>query len=171
VRLILADGLAGWTLDSKDLNLPEIQGTIQEVAEEKCRAAAVLVGGPCITEDTALCFEGLGGLPGPYIKYFMKQLGLEGLNTILDGFSTRDATAVCTFAYSSGPESKPILFEGRTEGKIVPPRGPPNFGWNPIFEENSTRKTFAEMTEEEKNAISHRYKALEKLRAYLQSQV
>lgn len=58
--------------------VPELQGTTQEVAIEKCRRAAELLQGPCITEDTALCFEALNGLPGPYIKHFLKGLGLDG---------------------------------------------------------------------------------------------
>jgi len=160
-----------WNVDSKDLDIPEIQGTTQEVALEKCMRAAELIGGPCITEDTALCFDAFGGLPGPYIKHFMKELGLEGLNTLLDGFPTRKATALCTFAYSPGPGTTPILFEGRTEGKIVPPRGPTSFGWDPIFEPETTGKTYAEMTSEEKNKISHRSRALDQLLAYLQAQV
>jgi inosine/xanthosine triphosphate pyrophosphatase family protein len=65
------------------------------------------VGGPCITEDTALAFKALGGLPGPYIKYFLKELGLEGLNTLLTGFPTKEAEAICTFAYSAGPGQFP----------------------------------------------------------------
>lgn len=59
--------------------VPEIQGTTQEVATEKCRKAADILQGPCITEDTALCFEALNGLPGPYIKHFLKNLGLDGM--------------------------------------------------------------------------------------------
>ena len=58
--------------------VPELQGTTEEIAKEKCRRAAELLNGPCITEDTALCFEALNGLPGPYIKHFLKELGLEG---------------------------------------------------------------------------------------------
>ena len=92
----------------------------------------------------------------------------SGLNTLLAGFPTTAATALCTFAYSPGPGRDPILFEGRTEGHIVPPRGPTNFGWDPIFEPDESRgRTYAEMDGEEKNAISHRYRALEKLRVYL----
>lgn len=87
----------------------------------------------------------MGELPGPYIKYFMLQLGHTGLNQMLSGFSTQSATAVCTFAYSKGPGSEPILFEGRTRGTIVPARGPSNFGWDPIFEVEGTGKTYAEM--------------------------
>ncbi|KAF8468639.1 Ham1-like protein [Gautieria morchelliformis] len=167
VRAILSAG-ASVEMESQSLDLPEVQGTTQEVAREKCRRAAELVGGPCITEDTALCFKALGGLPGPYIKWFLAELGHEGLNTMLQGFPTKEATALCTFAYSSGPGAEPILFEGRTEGRIVPARGPKTFGWDPIFEAEDTGLTYAELPSERKNKMSHRYRALEKLKAYLQ---
>jgi inosine triphosphate pyrophosphatase len=83
--------------------------------------------------------------------------------------------------------SEPILFEGKTDGTIVPARGPAKFGWDPVFEpEESGGLTcvlsskwpamfsngicsYAEMSAEDKNKISHRYRALEKLRAYLRS--
>ncbi|KAK7696061.1 hypothetical protein QCA50_000702 [Cerrena zonata] len=167
VRAIL--GQSGIDINSKDLDIPELQGSTQEIAREKCRRAADLLQGPCITEDTALCYEALNGLPGPYIKYFLKECGLDGLNKILAGFENKNAWALCTFAYSAGPGTEPILFEGRTDGKIVPARGQGKFGWNPIFEADGTGKTFAEMSEDEKNAISHRFRALEKLKVHLQS--
>lgn len=74
-----------------------------EVALAKCRRAAELVGGPCLVEDTALCYEALNGLPGPYVKQFMSSIGHEGLNRMLVGFESKKAEAVCTFAYSAGP--------------------------------------------------------------------
>ena len=93
---------------------------------------------------------------------------VKGLNTLLVGFPTTHATALCTFAYCPSPGRDPILFEGRTEGRIVPARGPTHFGWDPVFEpEESGGKTYAEMDGVEKNKISHRYRALEKLRIYL----
>ncbi|PLW25291.1 hypothetical protein PCASD_23155 [Puccinia coronata f. sp. avenae] len=139
-------------VESKALDLPEVQGSTQDVAREKSKAAAQLIGGPCITEDTALCFKAMGGLPGPYIKCqlhpysqlmnwtVLEKLGLDGLNSMLQGFSSKEATALCTFAYCE-PGREPILFEGATEGKIVPPRGPANFGWDPIFEVAGTGLT------------------------------
>ena len=128
--------------------MPEIQGTTQEVALAKVKKAAEILNGPCITEDTALCFKAMGGLPGAYIKDFLKELGHEGkqsavascslpkltrsrsgLNTMLSGFPTQDAFALCTFGYCAGPGQEPRLFEGRSEGKIVPSRGSEHFGW------------------------------------------
>lgn len=57
----------GITVNSQSLDLPEIQGTVEQVTIEKCRAAADLVGGPVLVEDTCLCFNALNGLPGPYM--------------------------------------------------------------------------------------------------------
>lgn len=76
-----------------------------------------------------------------YIKHFMTALGHEGLNNMLVGFvdpatgspDTR-AWALCTFAYSDGPNAEPLLFEGRTDGHIVPARGSKQFGWDPVFQ-------------------------------------
>ncbi|OBZ70471.1 Inosine triphosphate pyrophosphatase [Grifola frondosa] len=168
VRAILSESHI--ELNSQDLDSKyTLQGSTREVAIAKCRRAAELLGGPCITEDTALCFEALNGLPGPYIKYFLKDLGHEGLNKLLVGFPTTAAWALCTFAYSAGPGTEPILFEGRTDGHIVPARGDGKFGWDPVFEAEDTGKTYAEMEPAQKNKISHRYRALDKLQAYLRT--
>ncbi|EJT96530.1 Ham1-like protein [Dacryopinax primogenitus] len=166
VRAIL-DGSV--QVDSKALDIPELQGTTREVSRAKCQRAAELLGGPCITEDTALGFDALGGLPGVYIKDFLKAIGHSGLNTMLEGFQTRAASAICTFAYSPGPGAEVVLFEGVTRGKIVPARGGGDFGWDPVFEVEGTGRTYAEMEAGEKNNLSHRFKALEKLREYLQA--
>ncbi|RAL08390.1 non-canonical purine NTP pyrophosphatase [Aspergillus homomorphus CBS 101889] len=162
VRAILGSVIK---VDNQAIEVPEIQGTIKEIATEKCRRAAEVVGGPVLTEDTALEFHALKGLPGPYIKSFLEALGHEGLNKMLDSFDTNRAEAVCTFAFCEGPGSEPILFQGRTEGAIVRPRGPTNFGWDPIFEYQG--KTYAEMDKNEKNQISHRYKALAKVQDWI----
>ncbi|KZT56916.1 Maf/Ham1 [Calocera cornea HHB12733] len=169
VKAILSAGPTPIEVGSQALDIPEIQGTTQDVSREKCRRAAELLGGPCITEDTALTFDAMHGLPGPYIKDFLQALGHAGLNTMLDGFPTRRATAICTFAYSPGPGGEPVLFEGHTRGAIVHARGPAVFGWDPVFEVEGTGRTYAEMAPAEKNGLSHRSKALAKLREYLVS--
>jgi inosine triphosphate pyrophosphatase len=60
---------------------------------------------------------------------------------MLVGFPTKDATAICTFAYSPGPEQEPILFVGETEGEIVPARGSTHFGWDAVFQAKGTGQT------------------------------
>ncbi|PGG98924.1 RdgB/HAM1 family non-canonical purine NTP pyrophosphatase [Polytolypa hystricis UAMH7299] len=151
VKAILGDAI---DIQDRAVEVPEIQGSIEEIAKEKCRVAAEMVGGPVLTEDTALEFNALKGLPGPYIKWFLEKLGHDGLNKLVDPYEDKSIVAVCTFAFSSGPGEEPILFQGRTEGRIVPARGPPNFGWDPIFEYEG--KTFAEMEKDEKVGFSSR---------------
>ena len=64
---------------SKDIDLPEYQGEPDDIARQKCEEATKHVSGPVLIEDTSLCFNALGGLPGPYIKWFLKNLGPEGV--------------------------------------------------------------------------------------------
>lgn len=59
------------SLKTVEVNLPEYQGLPTDIAIEKCKLAAEKVGGPVFVEDTSLCFNALGGLPGPYVKWFL----------------------------------------------------------------------------------------------------
>jgi inosine triphosphate pyrophosphatase len=156
-----------FALTSKKLDLPEYQGDIDYIITEKCKLASEIVQGPVLVEDTCLCFEALGGLPGPYIKWFMDTIGCDGLNKMLDGFQDKHAYALCTFAYCSGPGETVHLFQGKTDGHIVSPRGSLNFGWDPIFQPVGYNQTYAEMDKVIKNSISHRYRALNKLKVFL----
>ncbi|KAE8228638.1 hypothetical protein CF326_g6422 [Tilletia indica] len=167
-EILAASANFPFEVESKDLDLPEIQGDIEQVAIAKCKAAATALQRPCITEDTALCFNALHGLPGVYVKDFLKKLGHEGLNNLLAAYPDKSAEAVCTFAYCESSSSEPIVFQGRTPGTIVSARGPTNFGWDPVFQpDESNQQTYAEMDQAEKNKISHRYRALEKLQKHL----
>ena len=87
---------------------------------------------------------------------------------MLAGFEDKSAYALCTFAYLSGqPGDKVQLFHGRTEGTIVSPRGPLDFGWDPCFQPSDYDQTYAELPKEEKNVISHRSRALQALKEFL----
>lgn len=154
---------------NQKIDLPELQGDPEDIAKEKCRIAVAKVKGPCMTEDTSLCFNALNGLPGPYIKWFLEKCGHDGLNKMLDGFDDRTAYAQTIVAFSNGgQDEEPRVFDGRTKGKIVAPRGKLDFGWDPIFEpEEGNGMTYAEMNSEEKNAISHRARSFAKLRSFL----
>lgn len=99
----------------------------------------------------------------------MEKIGPEGLYKILDGWEDKSAEAVCTFAYSPGvtkTEDEVILFQGKTEGNIVSPRGPRDFGWDPCFEPKGYTQTYAELPKLEKNKISHCFRAVDKMRQY-----
>jgi ribokinase/non-canonical purine NTP pyrophosphatase (RdgB/HAM1 family) len=165
-------------LDNAELDLPELQGSPEDIAREKCSTAANLLQTAVITEDTSLCFHALNGLPGPYIKWFLDNIGHDGLNKMLRGFDDERAYAQTIIAFSAGPGKDVHLFDGRTKGRIVSPRGALDFGWDPIFQPereecivggivSDNDMTYAEMTKDDKNKISHRSRAFVKFRQFL----
>lgn len=104
---------------------------------------------------------------GPYIKWFLDKVGPDGLYKMLAGFEDKTATAVCTFAYYSGEKGDEVLlFDGKTQGEIVDPRGPRDFGWDPCFQPLGFDQTYAELPKDVKNNISHRSKALHALKTH-----
>lgn len=167
VAILAAGRKLPFTVEAVKLDLPELQGEPEDIAKEKCMLAAKAVGGAVMVEDTCLCFNAYHGLPGPYIKWFLEKMGHQGLNQMLAGFEDKSAYAQCTFAYTPGPDYQPIIFVGRTDGRVVPARGPAAFGWDPIFQPDGFKETYAEMDKDIKNGISHRYRALDQLRYYL----
>mmetsp|Transcript_14358 Transcript_14358/g.21286 ORF Transcript_14358/g.21286 Transcript_14358/m.21286 type:complete len:797 (+) Transcript_14358:35-2425(+) len=167
VKKIMGNELK-YNLTNCKLDLPEFQGEAEEIVRQKCLTATERINGTVIVEDTSLGFSALNDLPGPYIKWFLDKIGHEGLNKILSAFEDKSAEAKCLFALCEGRGEPVYIFEGNCQGKIVLPRGPGEFGWDPVFEPKEGKgKTFAEMGKEEKNAISHRFKALQKLKEFL----
>ncbi|KAF3616304.1 Inosine triphosphate pyrophosphatase [Capsicum chinense] len=81
-------------------------------------------------------------------------------------YEDKTAYAMCIFSLALGPNTEPMTFVGKTLGRIVPARGPNDFGWDPIFEPHGYDQTYAEMPKEEKNKISHRGKALELVKSH-----
>ena len=154
-------------LINKKIDLPELQGDVLDIIKEKTRMAYDHIKGPVLVEDTSLCFNALNGLPGPYIKWFLKSIGHIGLNNLLNAYIDKTAYAQCIFGLKIDEKSDIQLFIGQCPGEIVLPRGPNTFGWDPIFLPNNKEKTFAEMSSIEKNKISHRSIALNKLCQYL----
>ena len=150
-----------FTLSLNDtIDLEEIQGTAEEIIKKKCLEAFDILKVPVLVEDTSLYFNALDGLPGPYIKHFHKSLGLDGLVKILSEFEDKSAQALCLFGYYDKDMTEPEIFRGVVDGSIVKPVVVKEyFGWDPIFKPDTFEKTFAEMTIEDKNKISHRGKA------------
>lgn len=153
---------------NQKIDLPELQGDVLEIAREKCALAAKQVGSAVITEDTSLCFNALHDMPGPYIKWFLDQCGHTGLNNMIAFSEDKSGYAQTVVGFCPGPGKDVVVFDGRTKGTIVPARGPLDFGWDPIFQpEEGSGQTYAEMSKESKDAISHRSRAFSKLRDYL----
>jgi len=144
-----------------DVDLPEIQEINTEaVAKNKAIQGAQLAGGACVVEDTSLEFHALGGMPGPFIKWFQDKLGSDGLYKILIGYEDKRATAVCTLAFCPYPHADPVVFTGRCTGTIVEPVKGRGFGWDSIFVPDGEVEPFSCMPTEKKCELSHRSKAV-----------
>ena len=145
-----------------DIDLPELQGFPEDIVKGKLKLAlekAKKLEGPVLVEDTSLCFNAYGGLPGAYIKYFLKAIKPEGLYKMACAFKDHSAYAQSIYGLQKDKKDEPHLFIGKTDGEIVSPRGDNNFGWDPCFKPKNKKQTYAEMAEEEKNKISHRGKS------------
>jgi inosine triphosphate pyrophosphatase len=166
-RILSAGGGLPFTLTNYKIDLPELQGDPILVAKEKCSLASKHINGAVITEDTSLCFNALNGMPGIYVKWFLEKNGLDGLNDMLSFSEDKSGYAQTVVAFCAGPGKEVLTFVGKTHGKIVRPRGALDFGWDPIFEPDGSGLTYAEMTGDQKDSISHRKRAFVKLSEYI----
>jgi len=154
-------------LKQLDVNLPELQHTdAREVIKYKLLEAKKHGLDEFIVEDTSVCLTSLNGLPGPFIKWFLKTIGVEGIAEIAHLKGDTEAQAITIIGYMS-KDGSIHYFEGVVEGNIVNPRGTYGFGWDPIFQPKRETRTFGEMTPEEKSNFSMRLIALNKLKAHI----
>ncbi len=154
-------------IEQLDIDLPEIQEIdAKEVIKAKLLEALKHKNGEIIVEDTSLYLDCMNGLPGPLIKWFLQKIGNEGIYNIAEKLENNKAQAKTIIGYAKN--SKQIyFFEGIIQGKIVKPKGNTDFGWDPIFQPNGYEKSFAELAPEEKNEISMRKIAVNKLKEFL----
>ena len=142
----------------------EIQDdSLENIAKFSALDAVKNCGLPVFVEDAGLFVDSLKGFPGPYSKYVYNTVGLKGILKLMKDVTNRGAHFKSVVAFAT-PEDEPICFVGKVEGKIsLQEQGTLGFGYDPIFEpDESDGRTFAEMTTEEKNVLSHRGKALRK---------
>jgi non-canonical purine NTP pyrophosphatase (RdgB/HAM1 family) len=150
------------------LEIPEIQSLDnKEVAIAKAKAYWEKLKKPLFIEDISLVFNTLNSLPGTYIDSFSKALDNKGLISLLKSKKDKSAKAITTLVYIWAKD-KYEVFEGMVEGKIsAREKGKNGFGWDPIFVPIGSNKTFAQMSQEEKNKYSMRAKALKKLSKWI----
>ena len=160
----------------KDLNLDigdveENGKTYYENALIKANALKKLTTMPIIADDSGIEIEALNNEPGIYSSRYASSFGgypqtFEHIFKELEGKSRR-ARFVCDIVLVN-VEEKPMRFEGIVPGRIVEKvTDKSDFGYDPIFIEDSLNKTYASMSEKEKNVVSHRGVALKKLLTYL----
>lgn len=148
--------------------------TFEENALKKARYVSMMTGLPVLADDSGLEVEALGGAPGVFSARYAGENATdeENIDKLLSAlrnvpFSERKARFVCCIAlvYPNGEE---YIFKGEIKGFISEtPRGHQGFGYDPIFQPEGHNRTFAEMSQQEKDAISHRSKALKKFKDFL----
>ena len=156
-----------------DVEVEETGTTFEENAALKAFAVMEAAGLPAIADDSGLCVDALGGGPGVYSARYggegltdadRYRLVLEGLQGQLDRGAKFVSAICCAF-----PGGDRVEARGECPGVIgYAPQGENGFGYDPIFFLPEKKKTFAQLTGEEKNAISHRGKALEKFKEELE---
>ncbi len=126
-------------------------------------------GCPFFVEDAGLFIEALNGFPGPYSSYVFSKIGNKGVLKLMDGVKDRKAKFVSVVAFTNGENV--IVFKGEVSGFIsYNVRGEYGFGFDPIFiPEDGDGRSFAELSVNEKNKLSHRAKAIRKLAEWLTS--
>lgn len=158
-----------------DLNItediPENETTLEGNALAKARYIHRVTGMNVFADDTGLETEALDGRPGVHSARFAGEnkdsdANIEKLQAMLEGKANRKARFRTVIALIW--DEKEYLFEGIVEGEIIKERrGKEGFGYDPVFVPRGKDQTFAEMSLEEKNRLSHRAKAFEKLKDFL----
>ncbi len=144
--------------------------TFEANAAKKAREVAAATGLPAIADDSGLCVDALGGMPGVFSARWSGRHGDDAANldlvlaqVALVGDEQRGASFVCAAALAT-PEGEVQVVEGRVGGRLLRERrGSGGFGYDPVFIPDGFVITTAEMTPEAKNAISHRGRALRAL--------
>lgn len=171
----IQDLLKGFPVKIKMLDefgtVPEIEesgNTFEENAYQKASSIARILGLPALADDSGLVVEALGGRPGVYSARYAGEHATDRQRCLklleeMEGRTDRCAVFECVLSVAV-PSGAALTYEGKCEGLIaLKAAGSGGFGYDPIFFYPAAGKTFAEMTADEKNSVSHRGKALSEL--------
>lgn len=186
-KLVIASGNKGKLLEIQALFaplnidvLPQSAFNVTEAAEPHCtfienalakaRHASFATGLPALADDSGLCLEALDGAPGVHSAYFAGEPRNDANNNthtlkVLKEHSNRFAHYYCCLVLvRKYDDPQPLIAEGIWAGQILKkPRGNGGFGYDPLFMDNITGKSAAELSPELKNKLSHRGQALRKM--------
>ncbi len=156
----------GIVIEQNDCGYPELQEEkLEPIAAYGAEWAAKKLNREVMVDDSGLFIEALGGFPGPYSAYVFDTLGNERILKLMEDESNLSATFRCVIGYCR-PGERALVFAGEVHGKIAQEaRGSAGFGYDPIYEVDGV--TFGEMGDDEKNRLSHRYRALMKFAGWL----
>lgn len=160
-----------YELHQKDIETVEIQANnIKDVALFKLNSVKEKIKGSFFIEDAGFFVDlPLSGFPGVYSSYVMKTIGNEGILSLINDYKNTKAHFSAVIALYYKPLDKIMTFEGEVKGRVSETiRGERGFGFDPIFiPDELPDNTFAELSMSEKNKISHRSEALNKLIDFL----
>ncbi len=173
----IKDLLKGFPVDIKNMDgfgsippLEEDGDTFDENAYKKASFTAKILGLPALADDSGLLVEALGGAPGIHSARYAGENATDEQRYLklldeMQGKSNRSAAFECVICIAV-PTGPALTYEARCQGLIAEsPAGSNGFGYDPIFFYPSYKKTFAQLTREEKNRVSHRGKALAELKS------
>jgi len=172
----IKDLLQDFPVDIKDLydfgpipHLEEDGDTFDENAYKKASFAARILGLPALADDSGLTVEALNGAPGIHSARYAGENATDEQRYLkllreMEGMSNRKAAFECVISIAV-PKGPALTYEARCEGLITQvPAGSKGFGYDPVFYYPPYKKTFAELTRQEKNRVSHRGKAFAELK-------
>ena len=151
-------------------DIPETGKTLAENSMQKARYIADRFGVTCLSDDSGLEVDCLGGLPGVYSARFAGEpkndlANSKKLIVEMSNYADRSARFVTVLTFHQNGQFR--QFEGESRGEIMlSPRGNQGFGYDPLFQPENESRTFAEMTLSEKNVIAHRARAFRKFIAF-----
>ncbi|MEV5704866.1 RdgB/HAM1 family non-canonical purine NTP pyrophosphatase [Actinoallomurus sp. NPDC052274] len=161
------ESLLGIKVTAVKENLIEIQELdVVRVVERKAQDAYSMLRRPVLVDDTGLTLTEWNGLPGALVFWFLDTIGPQGILKMAANVTNRRATVTTAIGYAD--ESGVQVFTGTLNGTLTTElRGTTGFGYDPIFIPDGHDRTFAEMSSEEKNSVSHRRLAVDELRKAL----
>lgn len=156
--------LLGFEIDYQKIELPEIQATdVREVSAAKLKVAYESLEKPVFVDDSGLVIDAWNGLPGALIKWFLNSVGNAGIIRMLSGEKDRSARVITSIGYKDA--DREFVVTGEVVDTIADePRGHNGFGYDAIFIPEGHQKTFAEMSDEEKDVVSMRALAAQAFR-------
>ena len=156
-------------LEIAQIDIDEVQSMdLEYVARRKVEEAFKVLKRPVITDDVGVFIEAWNNFPGPFVKYAYQIVGLKKILELLKNEKNRNVVVKCAVGYHDG--KKVHVFIGEVKGVIAQEElGTEGWGFDPIIIPNGETQTFAQMGSKRKNKISHRGKAFEKLKEFLDS--
>lgn len=160
----------GLPVEHHKLDLDEIQSLdLHTVVEHKAKQAYEILKKPILVEDASLTLTAMGRLPGTFIKWFIEEMGVDGLRRLAQSLEHQEAHGRVCYGLYDGKTMH--FFEGEMHGRISPEaRGEGGFGFDPIFMNDGYDITRAEMSEADYAKTSYRTDGLQKLKAFLQGE-